>query len=124
MDILLSLCSKDKLDTSDVLCLLRCLQKESTPILTPKRKQTITPSRKKFFHSSESLSTNTYDTSPQINQRKCRESKNKDTKRNRRQEESSKLNERAAVKEKPVFLDLKNADEFPPMTVTPAPKQQ
>ncbi len=134
MESLSILCSKDRLDTSDVLSLLRCLQEESTPFLTshtstPGSKQVITstPSRNKpnrHLHNSKRSSPNTSTSPSPVDQRKCRGTRYKDTKKSKGRGESPQFGGGAAMKEQPVVsLDLSNPEEFPPMT-TSTPKQQ
>ncbi len=118
MDILSSLCCKDSLETSDVLCLLRCLQEESTPLLTSK--QVITPSRNKPILLSPSSKRSSPNMSPsQIDQRRSKGAKSKDTKRSKGRGESLLVEGVAAVHVRGksiVSLDVNSLKEFPPMT--------
>ena len=135
--MLTSLCSKERLDTSDILSLLHCIQEESTPFLTSKQAITLGLSTDK--HDSRLISSRLTQDSKRLpcnvsssqteasGHRQSRGGKSKDSSttkksRGRGRGESPHVEGGAVVRKEKVFLDLSNDDEFPLMT--PAIKQQ
>ncbi len=132
-NMLTSLCSKERLDTSDTLSLLHCIQEESTPFLTSKQSITLAlstdnrDSRLLSSRLSQDSKLSPCNASPfqteACGHRKCRGGKSKDPStmkksRGRGRGESPHVEGGAVVRKERVFLDLSNDDEFPPMTST------
>ncbi len=132
--MLTSLCSKERLDTSDALSLLHYIQEESTPFLTSKQAITLGLSTDKHHsrlissRDSKRLPCNASSSQTEASgHRQSRGGKSKDSSttkksRGRGRGESPHVEGGAVVRKEKVFLDLSNDDEFPLMT--PAIKQQ